>query len=221
MESPCASATALLDILERALHVSKSEWLFLRELRVGTGMRNGSLQRLDGFALNCLPHLAMKRICYEVKISRADFLSEVKQPLKRRIGMRYSNEFYFVAPGGLLKAAEIPVECGLMEAGVATFDEWRELIRRQAGFFYNDSDRREYCMVTVPAPELMLNTLEVKMSPEDTCTTTKSPTVKAAVEAKVRTAEPDAVVAVRVVRRYVSVVLVATPPAHWSPMGPN
>ena len=152
MESPCASATALLDILERALHVSKSEWLFLRELRVGTGMRNGSLQRLDGFALNCLPHLAMKRICYEVKISRADFLSEVKQPLKRRIGMRYSNEFYFVAPGGLLKAAEIPVECGLMEAGVATFDEWRELIRRQAGFFYYDSDRREYCMVTVPAP---------------------------------------------------------------------
>ena len=40
----------------------------------------------------------MKRVCYEVKTSRADFLSELKQPLKRRIGMRYSNEFYFVTP---------------------------------------------------------------------------------------------------------------------------
>lgn len=40
----------------------------------------------------------MKRVCYEVKISRADFLSELKQPIKRRIGLRYSNEFYFVTP---------------------------------------------------------------------------------------------------------------------------
>jgi hypothetical protein len=43
----------LLDILERSLHASTSEWLFLRELRVGTGRRrNGGLQRLDAFALN-------------------------------------------------------------------------------------------------------------------------------------------------------------------------
>jgi hypothetical protein len=32
----------------------------------------------------------------EVKTSRADFLCELKQPWKRRIGLRYSNEFYFV-----------------------------------------------------------------------------------------------------------------------------
>jgi hypothetical protein len=36
----------MLDIVERALHGSRSEWLFLRELRVGTGFRDGSLQRL-------------------------------------------------------------------------------------------------------------------------------------------------------------------------------
>ena len=29
--------------------------------------------------------------------------------------------------------AEIPAECGLVEAGVATPDEWKGLIRRQAG----------------------------------------------------------------------------------------
>jgi hypothetical protein len=111
------AAAALLDIVERVFHARPSEWLFLRELRVGTGTRNGSLQRVDAFALNTLPHLAMKRVCYEVKTSRADFLTELKQPLKRRIGMRYSNEFYFVTPPGLVRSGEVPVECGLVEAG--------------------------------------------------------------------------------------------------------
>src|SRR6059058_3343517 len=113
----------LLDIVERAIHSSQSEWLFLRELRVGTGRRNSSAQRLDAFALNCFPHQVMKRVCYEVKTSRADYLGELRQPLKRRIGMRYSNEFYFVVPGGMLSITEVPPECGLIEAGNATFEE--------------------------------------------------------------------------------------------------
>ena len=115
------TATLLLDTLERALHASKTEWMFLRELRVGTGHRGQSLQRLDAFALNCLPHLAMRRICYEIKVSRADFKSELKNPLKKRVGMRFSNEFYFVTPGGLLASEEVPLECGLVEIGHATF----------------------------------------------------------------------------------------------------
>jgi hypothetical protein len=150
--SVSGGANQLLNILERALHTSKTEWMFLRELRVGTGRRNSSAQRLDAFALNCLPHLAMKRVCYEVKVSRADYLCELKHPLKRRIGMRYSNEFYFVAPGQMLDLAEIPPECGLIEAGSATFEQWKLLIKRQAGFFYFDPSRQEYCMVTIPAP---------------------------------------------------------------------
>jgi hypothetical protein len=148
----CNTAGALLDALERGLHASQSEWLFLRELRVGTGHRNNGAQRLDAFAINCLPHLGMKRVCYEVKTSRADFLNEIRQPFKRRIGMRYSNEFYFVTPGGLLAPSEVPVDCGLIEAGYATFDEWRMLIKRQAGFFSYDPERRQYCMMTVAAP---------------------------------------------------------------------
>ena len=66
--------------------------------------------------------------------------------------MRYSNEFYFVTPAGLVDIAEIPAECGLVEAGVATADEWKALIRRQAGFFSFDPDTRHYCMISVPAP---------------------------------------------------------------------
>src|SRR3954462_11764237 len=101
-EVPATGAQNLLDVLERAFHSGRSEWLFLRELRVGTGRRTSGAQRLDAFALNCLPHLAMKRVCYEVKTSRADYFCELRNPLKRRIGMRFSNEFYFVIPGGML-----------------------------------------------------------------------------------------------------------------------
>ena len=147
----CDEAT-LVQIVERALHASSGEWLFLRELRVGTGRQNGNTQRLDAFALNTLPHTAMKRVCYEVKTSRADFLSELKRPLKRRIGMRYSNEFYFVTPPSLVSISEIPAECGLIEAGYATFDEWKLLIARHAGFFNYDPESRTFCMITVPAP---------------------------------------------------------------------
>jgi len=147
-----------VDIVERAIHGSRSEWLFLRELRMGIGKRKGSVQRLDAFALNSLPHTGMKRVCYEAKVSRADFLGELKQPLKRRMGMRYSNEFYFVTPPGLVAGSEIPPECGLIEAGGATVEaggatveEWRSLIRRQAGFFNFDVETHTFCMITVPA----------------------------------------------------------------------
>ena len=134
------------------MHASRSEWLFLRELRVGTGRRNSDAQRVDAFALNSLPHTGMKRVCYEVKVSRGDFLGELKHPLKRRIGMRYSNEFYFVTPAGLVDVAEIPVDCGLVEAGRATPEEWKRLIARHSGFFHFDPESRSYCMVRVPAP---------------------------------------------------------------------
>ena len=155
---PCESkpdrlgSAALLDIVERSLHASRSEWLFLRELRVGTGRHNGNAQRLDAFALNTLPHTAMKRVGYEIKISRADFLTELKHPLKRRMGMRYSNEFYFVSPTGVMEISEIPADCGWIEVGHATPEEWRHLISRHAGFFNYDLPTTSYCMVRVPAP---------------------------------------------------------------------
>jgi hypothetical protein len=123
---------------QRALHAT-SGWLFLRELRVGTGRHNNGAQRLDAFALNTLPHTAMKRVCYEVKTTRADFLTELKHPLKRRMALRYSNEFYFVTPR-LTNAVEVPAQCGLMEAGYATYHEWPQLMSRHAGCFQLRSD---------------------------------------------------------------------------------
>lgn len=145
-------AAALLDIVEQALHAAPQEWIFLRELRVGTGFRRSSLQRLDAFALNSYAHTGMRRVCYEVKTSRPDFLTELKHPLKRRIGLRYSNEFYFVTPANLVTIAEVPAECGLIEAGLAPPDVYQTLLPRHAGFFHYDPDSQAYCLLTVPAP---------------------------------------------------------------------
>ena len=65
------------------MHASRSEWLFFRELRVGTSRPNGNVQRLAAFALNSLPHTGIKLVCHEVKASRSDFLAELRHPLKR------------------------------------------------------------------------------------------------------------------------------------------
>src|SRR5215475_2912339 len=95
----------------------------------------------------------MKRVCYEARTSRGDFLSELKHPIKRRIGMRYSNEFYFDTPAALVGVGEIPPDCGLVEAGYATRGmEGARLIGRNAGFFNYDRETRAYYMISAPAP---------------------------------------------------------------------
>jgi hypothetical protein len=145
-------STDLLDVVQRCLHAKPSEWIFLRELRVGTGFRSSSAQPLDAFALNCFAHTSMKRVCYEVKTSRADFLCELKQPLKRRIGLRYSNEFYFVTPAGLVNVGEIPVECGFVEIGLFAPEERSLTLARPEMLIHFDSGHSTHCRVTVPAP---------------------------------------------------------------------
>lgn len=146
------SANLMLDIIEDALHAKQSEWIFLRELRVGTGRSHHSLQRLDAFALNCLRHNSMKRVCYEIKTSRSDYLCEMKNPLKRRLGLHLSNQFFFVTPIGLLSVQDIPNDCGLIEIGQAITEESKRLARSNAGFCYFDAENGWFCLITVPAP---------------------------------------------------------------------
>ena len=72
----------MLDILQTGLHASSSEWIFLRELRVGTGYNCNSAQRLNAFALNYYAHTSMKRVCCKIKTSRADFLLRDEAPIE-------------------------------------------------------------------------------------------------------------------------------------------
>jgi hypothetical protein len=98
----------------RAMHDPR-QWAFFDELRIGTGFGKDAEQRFDGWAIHYYPSKRNVTRCYEIKISKNDFLNEINKPLKRRAGLRLANEFWFVAPQGLLDVKEIPPECGLME----------------------------------------------------------------------------------------------------------
>lgn len=90
-------------------------WVFFKELRAGTGWGKRSEQRIDLWAIHPFPSRHVERIAFEVKVSRQDFLNELKDPLKRRGALLLSNRFYFVTPPGLARPEEIPIECGLIE----------------------------------------------------------------------------------------------------------
>ena len=58
---------------------------------------------------------------YEMKLTRSDFLKDVKQPLKQRGARLFSDQFFFVTPPDLLKPEEIPDWAGLLEPYADSF----------------------------------------------------------------------------------------------------
>jgi hypothetical protein len=76
--------------------------------------------RIDFFAMHAWPSRKHVRVGYEIKVSRGDFLSEIRKPGKRMNAVDLCNEFYFATPAKLVHADEIPDDCGLvivMESG--------------------------------------------------------------------------------------------------------
>lgn len=67
--------------------------------------------RMDAWAMNkSWAHPVVS--AYEVKVSRADFLKDNKWPAY----LPLCNQFYFVAPAGLIDLSELPAEAGLLTA---------------------------------------------------------------------------------------------------------
>lgn len=107
--------TAYLIQLLREHHVTgrQGEWATFVELRGSTGFVND--QRIDFFAVHTWPSKRYQSIAYEVKVSRGDFLKEIRHPEKRRFAESVASKSYFVAPIGLIKSHEVPEGWGLME----------------------------------------------------------------------------------------------------------
>jgi len=95
------------------------EWALLYEVRLGTGYvrpwRNENFeQRMDAFAINCYPSKDLVRIAFEIKVSRSDYLREIRNPQKRQGALELSNQFYIVAPPGIVRD-DLPDDCGYIE----------------------------------------------------------------------------------------------------------
>ena len=83
------------------------------ELRLGSGYSDIAMRRIDLFIISS--DKGNLTTAFEIKVSRKDFLSDIKKPLKQRGARLYSNNFYYVTPKSLLTVDEIPLWAGLME----------------------------------------------------------------------------------------------------------
>ena len=88
-------------------------WACFAELADGTGYQKRGTA--DFVAVSTWPSKGYRAIGFEIKVSRGDFLRELKQPEKRQHLESVCAECWFVAPAGLLRAEEIPEGWGLLE----------------------------------------------------------------------------------------------------------
>lgn len=74
---------------------------------------------IDFLAVSLWPSRHFEVHGYEIKVSRSDWLKELKQPTKARNGMARCDFWYLAAPPGILKDGELPDRWGYVEIGAA------------------------------------------------------------------------------------------------------
>ena len=86
---------------------------YFTELRLGTSFQDE--QRIDGFLMDLHAVDNYEITIFEFKVSRSDFLHELKNPHKREAAIHLSNKFYFVTANNIVDDPdEIPEDCGWM-----------------------------------------------------------------------------------------------------------
>lgn len=90
-------------------------WIYITELPTTTNYYS-SRRIIDAFAMALWSSYNYERIAYEIKISRADWLSELRQPQKRARAIALSNRFFFVLAPNIYKKGDLPKDiCGILE----------------------------------------------------------------------------------------------------------
>lgn len=69
-------------------------------------------------------------IAHEVKVSRADFLSDLRKPAKGRAYAALTSQCWYVVREGIARPEELPESFGLLEAGVTGFHVLRQAAHR-------------------------------------------------------------------------------------------
>jgi len=81
-----------------------NRWSAEKEIRFGS-------RRIDVLSIS---RGGKRVIGFEIKSAYADFKNELRTPQKTGSVLRFCTEFYFVVPAGLVTAAEVPHDCGLL-----------------------------------------------------------------------------------------------------------
>jgi hypothetical protein len=88
------------------------EWAMLEEVAPATG---GGTRYADGIAVNLWQSRGHAVHGFEIKVSRSDWLRELKQPEKAEPLYRHCDHWWIVAPRGVVKDGELPPTWGLLE----------------------------------------------------------------------------------------------------------
>lgn len=88
------------------------QWFFLTQVRSSTGSAN---RTADAMAFNMYGSTGYEILGFEIKVSRADFLSELKDMSKSDEIMSYCDKWYLVVPdASMVKDGELPKNWGLL-----------------------------------------------------------------------------------------------------------
>ncbi len=101
----------ILDRVEK--RYSAPHWVFLREVRNGTGFQ--STRSADALAIGLYHSRGQVVVGFEKKISRTDWLKELKRPDKAEAICQFCDQWYLVVPEmSIVGIDELPATWGLL-----------------------------------------------------------------------------------------------------------
>lgn len=92
------------------------EYVVLANVRNQTGFSRQQ-RYADALAISLWPSKGIELHGFEIKVSRSDWLSELKQPEKSHEIGRFCHRWWVAAPAGVVKAEEVPQMWGYLEVG--------------------------------------------------------------------------------------------------------
>lgn len=134
----------VIDMLVRH-HFNDPSTLELREFRPSMGWK-GEHRWIDLWVLQLSPAKGMLAHSVEVKVSRSDWLRELKQPLKRRPMEAVSNFAWVAAPPGIVAPHELPAGWGLFEVFPDAVEDWNR-VKQQHPADHRDKVRPTWAFV--------------------------------------------------------------------------
>jgi len=99
-------------------------WIYATEVPTKTGYNAphdnglGGLRVIDAFAMSVWPSKEYKRVAYEIKVARSDWLAELEEPTKRAQAWYLADQFYFVLGPGVGDKRDLPRDarrCGVIQ----------------------------------------------------------------------------------------------------------
>ncbi len=132
VEAVAATERSVLDCLQRRYgerYGNGYRWAYAEHIRSGPGFIDGK-RVADAIAIDCWESKGLEVHGHEVKVSRSDWLSELKKPEKAEAFRPYVNRWWLVVPDTSIVRDDLPDGWGLMLAYPETRGGGTRVIRQ-------------------------------------------------------------------------------------------